>query len=80
MTPPRAIYPRSVIALTELSRTWIGALLGGLIGLIWVVFSFWELVLIVTLAVVGALIGYLLESEELRTKLRELIGVVMRRE
>ena len=65
--------------MTELSRTWIGALAGGLIGLIWVVFSFWELVLVLALTVVGAVIGYLLESEELRTKLRELTDVIFHR-
>lgn len=67
-----------MIALISLSRSWVGALLGGLIGLIWVLFSFSELVLIVAVGVLGAVIGRLLESEELRAKLRELSDVIFR--
>lgn len=64
--------------MISLSRSWVGALLGGLIGLIWVLFSFSELVLIVAVGVLGAVIGRLLESEELRAKLRELSDVIFR--
>lgn len=65
--------------MTDLSRAWIGALLGGLIGLLWVWKSFSGMLLVVALAVIGAVLGQLLESEELRTKLRELSDVVFRR-
>lgn len=65
--------------MTDLSRAWIGALLGGLIGLLWVWLSFSGMLLVVALAVIGAVLGQLLESEELRTKLRELSDVVFRR-
>lgn len=65
--------------MTSLSRTWIGALLGGLIGLLWILFSFSGMLLIVALGAVGAVVGRLLESEELRTKLRELSDIVFPR-
>lgn len=65
--------------MTNLSRAWIGALLGGLVGLLWVWLSFSGMLLVLALAVIGAILGQLLESEELRTKLRELSDVVFRR-
>lgn len=68
-----------MIALTNLSRAWIGALLGGLVGLLWVWLSFSGMLLILALAVIGAILGQLLESDELRAKLRELSDVVFRR-
>lgn len=66
--------------MTNLSRTWIGALLGGLLGLFWLWFSFSGMLLILAVGVIGAVIGQLLESEELRTKLRELTDIVLRRD
>lgn len=66
--------------MISLSRTWIGTLLGGLVGLLWVLFSFSGMLLIVALGAVGAVIGRLLESDELRTKLRELSDVIFRRD
>ncbi len=65
--------------MTNLSRAWIGALLGGLVGLLWVWLSFSGMLLVLALAVIGAILGQLLESDELRTKLRELSDVVLRR-
>jgi len=65
--------------LTNLSRAWIGALLGGLVGLLWVWLSFSGMLLVLALAVIGAVLGQLLESDELRAKLRELSDVVFRR-
>lgn len=68
-----------MIALTNLPRTWTGALLGGLIGVLWVLFSFSGMLLIVALGAIGAVVGRFLESEELRAKLRELSDVVFPR-
>lgn len=65
--------------MTNLSRAWIGALLGGLVGLLWVWLSFSGMLLVLALAVIGAVLGQLLESDELRAKLRELSDVVFRR-
>lgn len=65
--------------MTKLSRAWIGALLGGLLGLFWLWFSFSGMLLILALGAMGAGVGQLLESEELRTKLRELTDIVLRR-
>lgn len=64
--------------MTNLSRAWIGALLGGLVGLLWVWLSFSGMLLVLALAVIGAVLGQLLESDELRAKLRELSDVVFR--
>ena len=66
--------------MMPLSRTWIGALLGGVIGVLWVIFGLSGLILIVALGAIGAVVGWLLESDELRTKLRELSDVILRRE
>ncbi|MFB6285414.1 MAG: DUF2273 domain-containing protein [Candidatus Bipolaricaulia bacterium] len=65
--------------MTNLSRAWTGALLGGLVGLLWVWLSFSGMLLVLALAVIGAVLGQLLESDELRAKLRELSDVVFRR-
>lgn len=65
--------------MTNLSRAWMGALVGGFLGLLWVWLSFSGMLLVLALAVIGAILGQLLESDELRAKLRELSDVVLRR-
>ncbi len=57
----------------------MGALVGGFLGLLWVWLSFSGMLLVLALAVIGAILGQLLESDELRAKLRELSDVVLRR-
>jgi len=63
--------------MARLSPGAVGALVGTLIGLLWIWLGV-RLFLILFLAVVGFAIGKLFESEELRERVRELFSFFYR--
>lgn len=63
--------------MTRLSPSALGALLGVLIGLLWIWLNV-KLFLLLILAGVGFVIGKLFESEELRERVRELFSFFYR--
>ena len=68
--------PRTV-NLTRMSPGLVGAFIGGLFGFLWVLFD-WKIFLIFLFMLIGYFIGKLLESEELRDKLRDLFEAISR--
>lgn len=63
--------------MTRLSPSALGALLGVLVGLVWIWLNV-KLFLLLILAGVGFAIGKLFESEELRERVRELFSFFYR--
>lgn len=63
--------------MTRLSPSALGAILGALVGLVWIWLNV-QLFLLLFLAGLGFAIGKLFESEELRDRVRELFSFFYR--
>ncbi|MDW8031530.1 MAG: DUF2273 domain-containing protein [Candidatus Bipolaricaulota bacterium] len=63
--------------MTRLSSGTLGAIIGVLVGLLWIWLGV-RLFLILFLAILGFAIGKLFESEELRERVRELFSFFYR--
>lgn len=69
-----------MIGLTKLTPAAVGALLGGIVGLLLLFIPFPQLLLILLFAALGYAIGKLVESEELRAKMRDFFALFFKRE
>lgn len=78
---PRSLNRRSRdgIDVIEMRPSTLGLLVGGIIGLLLVIISLPQLLLVVFLGIVGFLLGKLAESEEVRAKVNELVSLIFRR-
>lgn len=63
--------------MTRLSPSALGAIVGVLVGLVWIWLGV-KLFLLIFLAILGFAIGKLFESEELRERVRELFSFFYR--
>ena len=64
--------------MNSLSPAQWGALLGFSLGILLVLIPFGKVLLIVLLVLVGFLIGKLMESEELRSRVRQMFSLLFR--
>ncbi|MBI1743596.1 hypothetical protein HYR54_11110 [Candidatus Acetothermia bacterium] len=63
--------------MTRIGPGLMGACLGTLLCLLWLVFD-WKFLWLFVFALLGYLVGKLFESEELREKLRDLFEAISR--
>ncbi|OGF53854.1 MAG: hypothetical protein A2Z21_10430 [Candidatus Fraserbacteria bacterium RBG_16_55_9] len=64
--------------MTSLSSAQWGALLGFSLGILLVLVPFGKVLLIVLLILAGYLVGKLMESEELRSRIRQMFSLLFR--
>lgn len=64
--------------MNRLSPSLLGVILGGFIGVLLVWIGFLKLLIIALLMLLGYAIGKVIESEELRARIKELISLLFR--